>query len=67
MLEKLRETTADILDLFAEYYSLSEDARKTGDIEQFRYWVNRTMDLSKEYHRIKDDIYKITDWEFLYE
>lgn len=51
MLEKLRETSADILDLFAEYYSLVEDDRKTGDIEQFKYWVNRTMDLSKEYHR----------------
>ena len=47
MLEKLRESSADILDLFAEYYSLVEDARKTGDIEQFRYWANRTMDLNK--------------------
>lgn len=37
MLEKLRETAADILDLFAEYYSLAEDARKTSDIEQFKY------------------------------
>lgn len=33
MLEKLRDTADDILDLFAEYFELAEDARKEGDTE----------------------------------
>lgn len=35
------------------------DYREKGDIEKFKYWSNRTMDLSKEYHRLKNDIQKL--------
>lgn len=61
MLEKLRDTANDILDLFAEYFELAEDARRMGDMEQFKYWGTRMIDLSKEYHRLKEDIYKISN------
>lgn len=35
------------------------DYREKGDIEKFKYWSNRTMDLSKEYRRLKNDIQKL--------
>lgn len=52
--------TADfILDLFSEYLELAMDYREKGDFEEFKYWSDRTMDLSREYHRIKNDIHKL--------
>lgn len=60
MLEKLRDTADAILDLFAEYFELAENARKEGDTEQFQYWSYRMIDLTKEYHRILADIEKIS-------
>lgn len=52
--------TADfLLDLFSEYFELAMDHREKGELDEFRYWANRTMDLSKEYHRIKNDIQKL--------
>ena len=63
VLVALRSAKDATLDLFSEYFILAFNCKEAGDKENFRYWLNRASDVSKENHKIESDIRNILKGE----
>lgn len=65
LLKALRDAKESNLDLFSEYYCLAMECKEKGDNVNYRYWIERAVDISDENSRISKDIYKISNGEFV--
>ena len=65
MLKALRDAKENNLDLFSEYYCLAMDYKDKDDDLNYRYWMERACDVSRENSKIALDIYKISNGRYV--